>query len=49
MEFCFDGEMMGVQNDLFLEAISNRLVDLASREFDEAAVRSQATPHTEIL
>ena len=47
MEFCFDGGMMRVQNSLFFEAIDNRLVDFASREFDEA-VRSQATPYTKI-
>ena len=48
MEFCFDGEMIGVQNSLFFEAIGNRLVDFASSEFDEAIGRSQATPYTEI-
>ena len=49
MEFCFDGKMIGVQKNLFFEAIGNRLLDFASREFDEAIVRSQATPHTDIL
>jgi hypothetical protein len=48
MEFGFDCEMIRVQNGLFFEAISNRLVDFASREFDEATVRSQATPYTKI-
>ena len=48
MKFCFNGEMIGMQNNLFFEAIGNRLVDFASREFDEAIVRSQATPHTDI-
>jgi len=48
MEFCFDGEMMREQTSLFFEATGNRLVDFASREFDEATVRSQATPYTTI-
>jgi hypothetical protein len=49
MEFCFDGEVMGVQNNLFFQAIGNRLVDFASREFDEAIVWSQEGSHKEIL
>lgn len=48
MKFCFDGEMIEMQKNLFFETISNRLVDFASREFDEAIVWSQATPHTDI-